>query len=96
MNIFKRIGKYGIYLRIIFAGMGMYLLAVLPVIDIHDSLTKVWIKEGFNNFLIAIGTGMLASALTAFLIDRNREKEQEKLALCMKKQILYDTLYHHT
>lgn len=92
MKLFKQIKKYKIYFLIMLVGIGMYLFAVLPVIDIYNRLTKFLVNEGFNNFLIAIGTGMLASALTALLIDRSREKEQEKLALCMKKQILYDTL----
>lgn len=64
-----------------FAGIGMYFFATFLVID-----------KGFTNFFIAIGTGLFASALTALLIDRSREKEQEKLALCMKRQILYDIL----
>lgn len=92
MKLFKQMRKYKIYFLIMLVGIGMYLFAVLPVIDIQNRLTKFLVNEGFNNFLIAIGTGMLASALTALLIDRSREKEQEKLALCMKKQILYDTL----
>ena len=81
MKQLKKLAKYRIYL-----------FTILSVIDIHYRLTQILVNDVFNNFLVAIGTGMIASALTALLIDRSHEIEQEKLTLCMKKQILYDTL----
>ena len=82
--------KYKVYLLISLVGVMLYLFAVLPVIDID--IFRVLTNEEFNDFLIAIGTGMLASSVTALLIDMSHERQREKLSACMKKQILYDVL----
>lgn len=84
--------KYKVYLLISLAGVMLYLFAVLPAINIEMNIFRVLANEKFNDFLIAIGTGMLASSVTALLIDTSHEKQREKLSACMKKQILYDVL----
>lgn len=82
----KRIGgfckilkRYSIYFVIMTVGIFLYLLAVLPVWKFNSTITSLLTNEILNNFLIAIGTGIIGSALTALLIDcRNEKRELER------------------
>lgn len=74
------------------AGILLYLFAILPVIDIHYRVTCLLTNDRFNDFLVAIGTGVFASALTALLIDMSNEKRLNKLHASIKEKLLYDML----
>ncbi len=52
--------NYKVYLLIAVVGIIFYLFAVLPIIDVAQSLSHILTNNKINDFLIAIGTGMLA------------------------------------
>lgn len=75
----KILKRYLIYFVIMAVGICLYLLAVLPVWKFDSTITSLLTNEILNNFLIAIGTGIIGSALTALLIDwRNEKRELER------------------
>lgn len=88
----KWIQKYRIYIIVIFCGLVLFLYAELPIIKYFQSISFILTNKALNDFLIALGTGMIGSALTALMIDRSHEKQNIAISNMMKRQILYDML----
>lgn len=88
----KWIKKYRIYIIVIFCGLVLFLYAELPIIKYFQSISFILTNKAQNDFLIALGTGMIGSALTALMIDRSHEKQNIAISNMMKHQLLYDML----
>lgn len=88
----KRLQKYKVYIIVIFCGLILFLYAELPIIKHLQNISFILTNKIINDFLIALGTGMIGSALTALLIDRSHEKQNAVISNMMKRQILYDML----
>ena len=71
----KWIKKYRIYIIVIFCGLVLFLYAELPIIKYFQSISFILTNKAQNDFLIALGTGMIGSALTALMIDRSHENK---------------------
>ena len=71
-------------------GISFFLFAELPVIGALKC--SFLLSKPLNDFNLSLGTGMVASAITAYLIDQAHEKQNVQLSNIMKRQILYDTL----
>lgn len=69
-----------------------FLYAELPIIKHLQNISFILTNKIINDFLLALGTGMIGSALTALLIDRSHEKQNAVISNMMKRQILYDML----
>ena len=72
----------------VISGLYLYGMKIFPGLFISFILTN----KVLNDFLIALGTGMICSSLTALLIDRSHEKQNAVISNMMKRQILYDML----
>lgn len=88
----KWLQRYKIYIIVIFCGLILFLYAELPIIKYFQSISFILTNKVLNDFLIALGTGMIGSSLTALLIDRSHEKQNAVISNMMKRQILYDML----
>lgn len=88
----KRLQKYKVYIIVIFCGLILFLYAELPIIKHLQNISFILTNKIINDFLLALGTGMIGSALTALLIDRSHEKQNAVISNMMKRQILYDML----
>ena len=88
----KWLQKYKIYIIVIFCGLILFLYAELPIIKYLQSISFILTNKVLNDLLIALGTGMIGSSLTALLIDRSHEKQNTIISNMMKRQILYDML----
>ena len=88
----KWLQRYKIYIIVIFCGLILFLYAELPIIKYFQSISFILTNKVLNDFLIALGTGMIGSSLTALLIDRSHEKQNAVISNMMKHQILYDML----
>ena len=72
----------------VISGLYLYGMKIFPGLFISFILTN----KVLNDFLIALGTGMIGSSLTALLIDRSHEKQNAVISNMMKRKILYDML----
>ena len=88
----KWLQRYKIYIIVIFCGLILFLYAELPIIKYLQSISFILTNKVLNDLLIALGTGMIGSSLTALLIDRSHEKQNTIISNMMKRQILYDML----
>ena len=75
IQMLKWLQKYKIYIIVIFCGLILFLYAELPIIKHLQNISFILTNKIINDFLLALGTGMIGSALTALLIDRSHEKE---------------------
>ncbi len=88
----KWLQKYKVYIIVIFCGLILFLYAELPIIKHLKNISFILTNKIINDFLLALGTGMIGSALTALLIDRSHERQNAVISNMMKRQILYDML----
>ena len=73
-------------------GIFLYFFAVLPIRKFNSTITNLLTNEILNNFLIAIGTGIIGSALTALLIDWRNEKRELEHNYKIKSIMLSDLI----
>ncbi len=81
-----------LYFIMFFIGCIMLLIAVLPVLSVvEDNNVRLFLTgELFNNILVSLSCGFIASTLVAYFIDKNNRRILDENNIRMKRNILID------
>ncbi len=88
----EKIKLYKLYFIMFFIGCIMLLIATLPVLDvIKDNNLRLFLTGNlFNDILVSLSCGFIASTLVAYFIDKNNRRILEENNIRMKRNILID------